>query len=229
MIFTTIKTESIVQIGDKTRLIVDSFISGGSDTITLIEIDPDTSGTFYDITSKSYFDWAYPTEAVVTATVRVTDSGASVDTVTRDINIVSETTDNLFSRDSDLVAYEPDLIKWIQSGRNSYIDKHRAAQIEILGELDANRIWKDNDEPYTASDIVLVAEFTELSKFTTLRIIFEGISNSIDDVFHVKALRYKSLATTAKKRATLRLDSDGDGVASTSENVDVFSMTMRRC
>ena len=228
MIFTKLNTEGIVQELDKTRINVDAFISGGAETITKIEIDPNNSGAFYDVTSNSYLDWAYPTGSIVTITARVTDSGAVSDTVNSTISVVSESTDNLFSKDTDLISYEVDLMRWVKSGRNSFIDKHRTAQIEILNELDANKIWKNDDEPYTAADIVLVSEFAELSKFTTLRIIFEGISNATDDIFADKARRYASLATTAKKRATLRLDSNGDGVATTGERIDVLSGELRR-
>lgn len=228
MIFTKIQNEGTVQADDKTRITVDSFISGGSATITLIEIDPDTSGNYYDITANSYFDWAFSTPGVVTTSVRVTDSDVNIDIQTTPITIISVTDDNLFSSDSNLIPYEPEMMNWVQSGRNTFIDKHRTAQTEILNELDANRIWKDDNTRYVAADIVDIQEFKEWSKFITLRIIFEGLSNDLDDVFSVKAKRYSSLTATAKKRASLRLDSDADGIISASEKTDILSGAMRR-
>lgn len=228
MIFSKVINEGTVQEKDKTRILVSSFISGGTATISTIEIDPDTSGTYYDITAKSYFDWAYATAGDVTISVKVTDSDAAVDIQTAPIKIITSVDDNLFSGDSDIVPYEPEMMNWTQKGRNTFLDKHRTAQVEILNELDANRIWKDDHTRYSASDIVDVQEFKEWSKFVTLRIIFEGLSNDVDDIFSIKAKRYSSLASTAKKRATLRLDSNADGVIDTNEMTDIFSGTISR-
>ena len=45
----------------------------------------------------------------------------------------------------------------------------------------------------------------------TLRLIFEGLSNALDDIFHEKALRYMEMESKARNRAALRLDRDNDG------------------
>jgi hypothetical protein len=41
--------------------------------------------------------------------------------------------------------------------------------------------------------------------------VFEGISNATDDIFHEKALRYKNMEAEARDRARLRVDLDNDG------------------
>ena len=62
--------------------------------------------------------------------------------------------------------------------------------------------------------------------YLTLQYIFEGLSISMDDIFHEKGLRYRALAETAASRAVLRLDIDGDG--STDEKVNNFTGLLLR-
>jgi hypothetical protein len=117
--------------------------------------------------------------------------------------------------------YEPELLNWVRAGRNSFLDVHRASQDRILTYLDEKRIWDTNGDRLTLDAITDVVEVKDWSKFMTLRLIFEGISNATDDVFHEKALRYKALEVEARNRAALRLDRDGDG------ETDVTKLDMR--
>jgi hypothetical protein len=87
--------------------------------------------------------------------------------------------------------------------------------------LDEKRIWDTQGNRLTLDAITDVVEVKDWSKFMTLRLIFEGISNATDDVFHEKALRYKALEVEARNRAALRLDRDGDG------ETDVTKLDMR--
>lgn len=229
MIFVKLDTEQLVQEGDKTRLdLRRSFVSSGTASITKYEIEPSALAGFIDVTNNMYLDMVYGTTGDMVVSARLTDSDLNEYTSTITISVISSLEDNLFSTDRDILSYEPDLLGYVQDGRFSFIDKHRAAQKEILNELDANRIWKLDGSRYKASDIVDLQEFKEWSKFLTLRIIFEGLSNAVDDVFKVKATRYNSLATTAKKRSTLRLDVNQDGVQSEAEKVDLFTGTVVR-
>jgi len=230
VIFIKIIREPVVQVGDKTRLDLSGtfIISTTSATITSVEIDPDNTGTFYDTGAKRIIDWAYSVNGTNNGTVRVTDSAANVETQAFTTEILNESEDNLFSSDSDITAYEPDILKWVQDGRNSYLNMHRNAQTDILAELDASRIWKRDGERYTKDDIVDVIEFQEWSKFLVLRTIFEGLSNDVNDIFNTKMINYRSLEVQAKKRATFRLDSNGDGEITPSESVDNLSGYMYR-
>lgn len=223
MLFLQIKNESMVAVNDKTRIdISKSFISGLEPTIENFFIIPET-GEEIDVTETMYLDWVYDTNTAYTVIVKAVDDLAVEYTKEATITVLSETEDNLFSNDSDIIALETDILQWVQDGRDSFLDKHREAQKEILNELDAVRIWKDNGERYVAGDIVDIQEFKDWSKYVTLRIIFEGISNAIDDVFSVKATKYESHAVQAKKRATFRLDGNSDGTNDIHENVNNFS------
>ena len=224
MIFAHIEVESVLQINDKTRLNASKSFSNTVGEITLIEIQPSGSESFFDVTNTGYLDWSYSTDGDHIATVRIN----STELQSRTISALSVADDNLFSNDSDIVAYEPDLLKWVQVGRNSFLDKHRAAQKEILNELDSNQIWKRDGSRYEASDIINIQEFKEWSKYEALRIIFDGISNAIDDVFKDKANKYAGLAVSAKKRATLRLDYNDDGTIDANEKTNIFTGELRR-
>jgi len=224
MIFIKILTEKVVQENDKTRIDVSStFASGVTSGILSYEIEPYTGHGYIDVTSDKYLDWAYSASGDQIISVKITEVDLTEHDLTSTLTIKTIAEDNLFSEDTDISPYEPNLHNWVQEGRNSFLDKHRTAQIDILNDLDAARIWKNDGTRYEASDIVDIQEFKEWSKFLTLKIIFEGISNDIGDVFSVKATKYDTLAVNAKKRATLRLDPNADGVNTISENVDNFT------
>jgi hypothetical protein len=221
MIFPVIQLEASVQESDKTRLVATkSYITPDEAAITLVEIEPHTGDGYIDVTTNLYLDWQYPTDGEKTVTLRVTTDGAP-ESLIKTIMVLSVADDKLFSSDQDLMPYEPELLNWVRAGRNSFLDVHRASQDRILTYLDEKRIWDTNGDRLTLDAITDVVEVKDWSKFMTLRLIFEGISNATDDVFHEKALRYKALEVEARNRAALRLDRDGDG------ETDVTKLDMR--
>jgi len=228
MAFIQALIEDAVQLYDKTRIdISGTFLAPDESSFTSLEIDPDTSGTYYDITSNKYLDWQYDIAGEHTISVRViTDVTTTVKTFT--INTVSPATDNLFSTDSMLIDYEDDIMKYVRKGRSTYIDKHRASQQRILGELDESGYEKSDGTNYTSSDIVDITEFSYWSCFMTLRIIFESLSNSVQDIYTKKSAKYNSLEIKAKKRSFIRLDYDSDGVIDASEKESMTTMKMVR-
>ena len=216
MIFPNIRTERIVQVNDKTRLDASRSFANETDEITQVEISTDEGVTYVDVTGNDYLDWQFSSAGVVNIYVRINGT----DTETTGLLVISEEEDNLFSNDSQLVEHEDDILNYVRSGRNSFIDKHRLAQQMILNELDKSGTWKKDNERYTADDITDIQEFSEWSKMLTLQLIFESLSNAIGDIYNDKANRYRGMATSAKDRACLRLDPDGDGE---TEIVSVFS------
>lgn len=227
MIFINLKKEDKIQVGDKTRLDVSgTFITSGTGaTITLIEIDPDNTATFFDVTSNQYLDWVYALDGDQTINVRVTDSDTNVENKSFTLSAISVADDNLFSKDEDLVASEGDIYLYLREGRTTFLDKHREAQQRILGELDRSGMVKRDGGRYEPSDITEIEEFRIWSKYLTLQIIFEANSNDINDIFFEKSSRYRTLANETKSRAFIRLDSDGDGEL---EQREVFSGYMVR-
>ena len=223
-IFGNLHLEEKLQINEKTRLDCSrSFVSNEA-AISLMRIKPEASGSFVTVTTDKYLDWAYETAGTKTVTVEITTDGAAHE-FTKTIEVVSEANDNLWSSDADLVQHEPDIMNYVPEGKNAFLNIHRLAQTRILAWLDEKKIWDDDNNKLTAA-AVAAADMAEWSKYLTLQYIFEGLSNSMDDIFHEKGLRYRALAETAASRAVLRLDIDGDG--STDEKVNNFTGLLLR-
>lgn len=211
MIFNVLELESIVQVGDKTRLDArKTFVSPDESVITLVEIEPEAGSGFIDVTENYYLDWQYSTDGDKAIQLRVTTDG-SPELLTKTLTIITEADDKLFSKDSELLPYEPNILQWVREGRNSFIDVHRESQSRILQYLDERGIWDDDGNRLTKDAIINIEEVKDWSKFSTLRRIFEGLSNSNDDVFAEKARKYSDLEMNSRERCAIRLDKDGDG------------------
>lgn len=211
MIFIQPKSEDTVQVGDKTRIDIDeTFISPDEAEITLMEIEPEASAGFYNVTSSKVLDWAYQIDGVKTATVRVTTDGSPT-TKTITINVVSEANDLLFSNDKDIVSHEVDIFRYLRPGRSSFLDFHRVAQKMILDDLDQRGLTDNQGNKLTAADIYDLEEVSEWSKYLTLNLIFTSVQSELDDVFATKAENYMNMADRQRQRATIRLDLNQDG------------------
>ena len=227
-IFPSLEIEEKVQIGDKTRLnATRSFVSADEEDISLVEIQPEAGADWIDVTTDKYLDWSYSTDGLKTVKVRVTTDG-SAEPLSDTMVVVDEAEDALFSADSDLTAWEPNILNFIRLGRASYKDVHREAQKQILDWLDGQGLYDTDGNRLTAAAVVDVQEVKEWSKFLTLQIIFEGLSNAVDDVFAKKAQKYESLALKARGRSEVKLDLDGDGEADNSERQWIASVKVKR-
>lgn len=227
MIFIQIKTEGTVQAGDKTRIDVEgTFISPDEAAITLIEIQPDASSSYVDVTSTKYLDWAYETEGTKAISVRVTTDGAPT-TKADEIICLSESNDRLFSNDNDILSYEVDIYRLLRKGRSSFLDFHRIAQRIILDDLDQKGLTDNNGNRLTKLDVFDIEEVKEWSKYTTLSLIFKSVQSEIDDVYDQKSKMYSDMADRQKTRATIRLDLDNDGTVDTVPNL-VSGIMVRR-
>jgi hypothetical protein len=225
MIFGKINLEKIVQVNDKTRLnCVSSYTINEAD-ISLVRIKPEDSESFYSVTSTKYLDWSYATAGDKTITLEITTDGAP-QTFTKTLTIISEEDDRLFSSDSDIIPHEDDILNYVIAGRDSFLDKHRIAQERIMTYLNDQRIWDSLGNKLTPSAIMNVDEVRDWSKFLTLSIIFNSISNQAKDIFSLKAKKYEEMANSARSTAVLRLDKNDDSVQ--DSNTDVFSARIYR-
>jgi len=226
MIFPVIKNEAIVQIDDMTRIdAVASFISPDEAAITLVEIEPEAANGYIDVTSNKYLDWIYETAGTKTATVRITTDGAPV-SKTLTIEAVDVATDRLFSTDKDIVSHENDLFRFLREGRASFLDIHRVSQNLILDYLDQINLKNRDGSRIEKDDIYQLKEVKEWSKFLTLSLIFESVANEVEDIFSVKARKYRAMAKDVSTRATIQL---GDSTQDKSEsNPDLRSARLVR-
>jgi hypothetical protein len=219
MIFIQVKSEEKVQVDDKTRIdATGTFISPDEAAITLVEIEPEASAGFIDVTSTSYLDWSYATDGVKVATIRVTTDGAAT-TKTVSITVLSVVDDRLFSTDKDIVSHEADIFRFLRPGRASFLDFHRVAQKMILDGLDQRGVTDNQDNKLTALDLFDLEEVKEWSKYLALSLIFTSIQSEVDDVYAIKSKSYSDMGARQSTRAFLRLDLDNDGVQDTTNNM----------
>jgi hypothetical protein len=229
-IFPIIETDDIVQANDKFRIRADkSYISKGEAAITLVEINPGT-GTFVPVTgspiaSKNWFmDFQHSSAGDRTVAVRITTDGAPV-SLSKTVTVLSEASDYLYSKDSELVAIESDILKYVPEGRSSFKYAHREAQNQILEWLWVNGYSKTDGTRFVKTDFIDVLEVNYWSRYLTLRLIFKDLSNQVDDIFDKKAKMYENIEHQWRTKALLKIDINGDGVVDTYEG---FNMTTRR-
>lgn len=227
--------ESVVQIGDKTRLDAGkSFVTKGEASITKVEIDPGDGSGYVDVTGTNgptdwYLDWVYSgISRSITATVRITTSGSPVVGDTQVISVLTATDDYLFSGDNDLIALEPDVMKWVPDGRSSWLNVHRAAQQKIMDYLNKMGVEDDAGLEFKKTDLLLIEEVRYWSRDWVLQLIFEGISNMPNDVFALKAKFYKDEASKDSSRAKIRIDENHDGVQAKYELINMTSRDLIR-
>jgi hypothetical protein len=175
---------------------------------------------------------SYEGEEIETVDKEITvtaSDGSSPATVTKTIQVISSYSDRLWSTDAMLKDHEPDILKWVQEGRNTYKNIHRLAQTDILAWLDRNGYVDIYGAKFTKHSFVSVSEVAEWSKFVALRLIFDGMSNQVDDVFFRKARAYEGLEMKARERAVIRIDINNDGEIDLHEQVSsIGSVVVRR-
>lgn len=207
------------QVNEKIRIdCTKSFVHGSDHSIQTLLIEVEGSGETFTITQDKFLDYGYNTTGTKTVTVTATLSGGGgTSTGTNTIEIVTASSDNLFSNDQDIIPHEPDILNYLGDAYSDYRYVHRLAQDRILTILDERGITDTDGDRLTAASVVDIQEVNDWSKFLVLQYIFESLSNAIDDIFHEKALRYREMANQAANRAFLRLDYDGDGTVATTE------------
>ena len=161
-------------------------------------------------------------------TCTVTDPENNTASATQLINVYSQEGDRLFCLDQDLVSHESDILKWVHPGRASFKNVIRRSQKLIIAWMDEKGYVDAYGEKYTKDAFIDLEEVRQWAIFMSLRIIFESMSNSIDDVFSVKSKKYEMLEQGARQRAVLRLDFDKDGVVDLNEGVGISSGSLYR-
>lgn len=227
-IFPSLEVEPIVQVNDRTRLNASkSFATPDAGSISKVEIDPGT-GSFLDITptdptdsSLYHLDYAFATAGTKTIQCRITCGSNGPTTVSKTLSAVTEASDQLFSADSDLQVAESDILKYVQAGRNTFKNVHRAAQDEIIRYFDEQGYVDANGVPLTKAAVIDNNEVRLWAKFMVLRMIFEDLSNTSEDKFEKKAAYYQEKEVVHRGKSLIRLDIDGDGQTDVNEGLSI--------
>lgn len=246
-VFIVVVNDSIVQLGDKTRFdLTKSFCAKPLVTSTFIkqiDVKPEPTSAWIKIHDSLvpaeklpikdwFFDWIYldktgATDDTQTFEVRFTDINDDEYTATRDFTLLTEVQDRLFSNDQDLIAHEPDVLKWIPDGRSSWNYVHRRVQGRLLSYLFEKGYKNTNNTPFTKTQILELYDVKEWSTFMALKIIFGSVINSKDDVFLQKAKFYENLEGKANK-TDFRIDLNSDGIQGRGETISTHGPTLVR-
>jgi hypothetical protein len=234
-VFGYLELESVVQVGDKTRLsAIKSFAPKGSPAITTVRIKPQSTANWITVsgaqlTAKDWFlDWQYETSGEKTVELEITPHQQPVVLFSKTLQVVTEVEDRLFSSDQDLIAKEADILKWVPLGKNSFLYVHREAQKQILNWLDEIRVYRADGTKLTKEDLPLNDDLKQLSTDWALAIIFGSISNKPDDAFFQKKMDYMKLVENHKKRGRIIADFDGSGTIDKTDTQDLRTFRMVR-
>ena len=213
-----------VQVSEKVRIDVSKTFAYSGRSISSIVVKPIHDGSdSYDVTSDGFLDIAYSSAGTKTIHVTLTlDNGDTV-ALAKDITVVTEATENLFSSEPELISHEPDICNYLPEHSADYRYVHRLAQDRIMTVIDERGITDNNGNKLTPVDVKDIEECNDWSKFLALQYIYESLSNSIDDIFSEKSSRYREMVKQASNRAFLRLDYDNDGTLESSERASMTS------
>lgn len=236
-LFPVINVEDVVQSLDKTRIDASkSFKTQDHAAITQVRIRASSTDPWVIVASGAnaensklwYLDWVYSTTGSKTCEVEFT--AGSVETGTGLIVVVSAASENLFSKDTDLIAEEPDVLKYIKAGRASFIDLHRRAQKQILDTIYKSRIFNEDETKVTAAEVLDVEEIRLWSRYLVLKYIFTGISNVPGDIFESKRNYYAGLEHQNMQLAmnVLKLDFNKNDELENSERIDNRTISVVR-
>ena len=221
---------SKVQASEKFRIdLTRTYVHVKDDGINTLNVT--VEGTQYDVLSEKYFDYDFSTTGTKTIAISVTTTGQGNPETTKDVTIevVSASSENLFSDDTQLELHEPDILSYLPHGKGCFKFIHRLAQDKILSELDEKNILDSEGNKLTAADFVDITEVKDWSKFYALMFIYNSLSNSVEDIFNEKYLRYREYMMQSRNRAVIRFDYDGDGTIEDGEatNVNIMKLVRR--
>jgi hypothetical protein len=153
--------------------------------------------------------------------LKVTNADPSTQTIVRTLETISEADDRLFSTDDMLRKRETDILKYLPDGRSTWKDIHRAAQGLMMVWLDTNGYIDDFGDKLTVKRIKDITEVQEWATQVCLRLIFDMISNTVNDVFYLKARQYQKMEEFFRNRAVLRIDLNKDGIVDLGESLPI--------
>lgn len=231
-IFPHLELEASVQTDDRTRLsAIKSYASKDGPAIVKVEIQPEASEAFVEVTGTKaadwFTDWQYTSGGVKVVVVKI--NGATTPVLfTSSLTVITEVDDALFAEDSDLTQEEPDILKYVKPGRNSFKDVHREVQRLIIDEFDRKGYIFSDGTKVTKAAVTDVSEVRQWAKYWALAMIYNGNSNILDDINAQKSKYYMSKALEVVDRTITRLDLNKDGTADIQEGVKFSTSLLSR-
>jgi PKD repeat protein len=212
MIQPIVTIEDTAYLGELIRIDTSkSTLTSNETVVTQVLLTPDTGITPIDVTADGYADYVYTSTGPKNITLAITNAGGTTtQTFTAAVTVVDTAALNLFSKDTDLVPFEPSVYDNLPEGWSKFTRLHKRAQDTILDNIDERNILKVDPltgatTRYQATDLYDAQEVRTWSSQLVLSYLFEGMIKTQDDIFTKKALKYFQSAQARGNRAAIRL------------------------
>lgn len=206
MIKPILNSEDTAYLGESTRLDASrSLLSDVDGPIVTLTIQSEGISSPISCLNEGYLDVVYTTTGAKDVTVTV---NGSTQVFTGALNVIDPATLLLFSKDTDLVPFEPDCFKYLPEGWSKFTRLHKRAQETIIDSLDEKGIFKKDDSRYGAGDLFDASDVKSWAIALVLNYLYEGLSNQVDDIFSKKALKYFNAAEVKANRSAIRLKNE---------------------
>lgn len=130
----------------------------------------------------------------------------------------------VYSDDQDLLSEEPNLLNQRASGETTFILRHQSSRDDIVQHIRNKGKYKESNATGEAKqidvwDFLDIEEIKQWSKYLTLSKIYESLSTKEDDIYWVKATRFKDKAEAASNIYYSTIDTDDDGAPDIEEKL----------
>jgi hypothetical protein len=230
MIFPIIKSEDKVFINDKISFdFQKSFLTPDESfaSPTSHEASFDAGATWIDCTSKKSIDYIFATPGAKIVQLRIT-ANSGTEEVSKTVTALDYVTQKLFSTDTDLYRYEPEIDNLMPKKWSSWNLVHLEAQKNFIDWLDEKRIYNERGEKYAVADLTDLEQVRQYSIFRTLEIIYAGTFSVSGDVFKDKFTKYQTMANDKLAKSTISLDFNKNGNADLNERTDLHTVSIGR-
>lgn len=180
-----------------------------------------------NVTQKKDIAWMFSVTGNQTIYLKLTSTTGS-ETFQKTITVLEIAAQKLFSNDTNIAAFEPDIMKWLPPQWSSWNIIHLRAQDHILNILAEKRIVSQSGAAYTKDDISNRQEVRDWASTLALYYIFYSISNADNDVFKDKAKDYEELSQKHASTARLSLDYNKNAIADDEPTEDLRSIELVR-
>lgn len=204
--FGFILSDSKVFQGDLIQFDFSKSTFNGADIPQTVSHEFSINGTdFVNVTDKKQISWVFNDSGPQPIYLTLNSSLGS-ELFTTSIEVLDIVDAKLFTTDFDLVAYEPDIMKYLPKKWSSWNIIHMRAQDYIINYLSEKAILDKFGNAYTKDDIRDIKEVKDWSSALVLRYIFNTISNADNDIFKSKSDEYEEIANARGSRARINLD-----------------------
>lgn len=228
--FGIIKSDEKVFVGDKINFdFSQSFVTPDESlaTPTNHEASFDGGATWIDVSNKKNIDFIYLTVGTKTVNLRITTTAGNT-IFMKTVSALDLAAQKLFSADSDLYRYEPEIDKLLPKKWSSWNLVHLESQKYFMDWLDEKRLFNDNGEKYVVNDLNDRDQVRQFSIFKTLELIYSGTFNAVGDIYSAKRDKYRELANEKLAKSQIALDTNKNGLADENERTDLNTVNLVR-